>query len=140
MNRYLLDTNTCIYHIKGLFNIDKKIAAIGIENCFLSEITIAELKFGVENSENKEKNRENVEKCIKLFQVIPISSSIDIYARENARLKTLGNLPDDFDLLIGCTAIANELILVTRNVKHFERLSSLKIEDWTKNETHRAKP
>jgi len=140
MNRYLLDTNTCIYHIKGLFNIDKKIAAIGIENCFLSEITIAELKFGVENSENKEKNRENVEKFIKLFQVIPISSSIDIYAREKARLKTLGNLLDDFDLLIGCIAIANELILVTRNVKHFERLSSLKIEDWTKNETHRAKP
>jgi len=133
MNKYLLDTNICIYHIKGLFDIDKKIAVAGIENCFLSEITIAELKFGVENSENKEKNRENVEKFIKLFQVIPISSCIDIYAREKARLKTLGNLLDDFDLLIGCTAIDNELILVTRNVKHFERLSSLKIEDWTQN-------
>jgi tRNA(fMet)-specific endonuclease VapC len=91
------------------------------------------LKFGVENSENKEKNRENVEKFITLFQVIPISSCIDIYAREKARLKTQGNLLDGFDLLIGCTAIANEPILVTGNVKHFERLSPLKIEDWTKN-------
>lgn len=133
MKKYLLDTNTCIYHIKGLFDIDKKIARIGIENCFLSEITIAELKFGVENSENKEKNRENVEKFIKLFQIIPISSCIDIYASEKAKLKIQGNLIDDFDLLIGCTAIANELILVTRNVKHFERLSSLKLEDWTKS-------
>jgi tRNA(fMet)-specific endonuclease VapC len=132
MKQYLLDTNICIYHIKGLFDIDKKIAGIGIENCFLSEITIAELKFGVENSENKERNRANVEKFLKLFQVIPISACLDVYAREKARLKSQGNLLDDFDLLIGCTAIANDLILVTRNAKHFERLSSLKLEDWTK--------
>jgi tRNA(fMet)-specific endonuclease VapC len=133
MKRYLLDTNICIYHIKGLFDIDKKISRIGIENCFLSEITIAELKFGVESSENKKKNRENVEKFIKLFPIIPISSCIDIYAIEKAKLKSQGNLIDDFDLLIGCTAIANDLILVTRNVKHFERLSTLKLENWAQN-------
>ncbi|MCX6582217.1 MAG: hypothetical protein NT166_18760 [Candidatus Aminicenantes bacterium] len=43
-----------------------------------------------------------------------------------------GHLIDDFDLLIGCSAIANGLILVTRNEKHFNRLSSLKIENWAK--------
>ena len=135
MKKYLLDTNICIYHIKGLYDIDKKIEEVGIESCFLSEITIAELKFGVENSENKEKNKEEVEKFIKLFQVIPISPCLDTYAAEKAKLKKQGNLIDDFDLLIGCTAIANDFILVTRNVKHFERLSSIKLENWAKNES-----
>jgi predicted nucleic acid-binding protein len=38
-------------------------------------------------------------------------------------------------LLIGCTAIANDFILVTRNLNHFERLSSIKLENWAKNES-----
>ena len=96
----------------------------------MSEINIAELKFGIECSEYKEKNRERVEEFIKLFQVIPISSCLDIYAREKAQLKFQGKMIDDFDLLIGCTAIANNLILVTRNVKHFERLSSIQTDNW----------
>lgn len=136
MNQYLLDTNICIYHIKGLYDIDKKIETAGIENCFLSEITIAELKFGVENSENKKKNKDDVEEFIKLFKVIPISSCLDTYATEKTKLKKQGNLIDDFDLLIGCTAIANDFILVTRNVKHFERLTSIKLENWAENESH----
>lgn len=54
MNQYLLDTNICIYFLKGQFNINEKIKKIGIENCFLFEMTIAEMKFGVENSDRKE--------------------------------------------------------------------------------------
>jgi len=132
MKKYLLDTNICIYHIKGLFDLDKKIANAGIENCYLSEINIAELKYGVECSEHKEKNRKKIEEFLKLFQIVPISSCLDIYAKEKARLKSKGHLIDDFDLLIGCSAIANGLILVTRNEKHFNRLASLKIENWAK--------
>ncbi len=131
MKKYLLDTNNCIYHMKGLFNLHKKIVAAGIENCYLSEINVAELKYGIECSENKEKNREAMEKFMKLFIILPISSCLDTYAAEKARLRKEGNLIDDFDLLIGCTAISNQLILVTRNTKHFERLSNLEIEDWT---------
>jgi tRNA(fMet)-specific endonuclease VapC len=51
LKKYLLDTNICIYFLKGLYQLDEKIQKAGIENCFLSEITIAELKFGAENSE-----------------------------------------------------------------------------------------
>ncbi len=131
MTRYLLDTNICIYHLKGLYGLDKKIKSAGIENCFLSEITLAELKFGVENSEHKEKNRKKVDPFIKLFQITPIISCLDTYAKEKARLKKQGKLIDDFDLLIGSSALANDLVLVTKNVKHFERISLLKIEDWT---------
>jgi len=56
--KYLLDTNICIYYLKGLYNLKEKINVVGNENCYISEITVAELKFGVENSEQKKKNRE----------------------------------------------------------------------------------
>ena len=130
MKKYLLDTNICVYFLKGLYNLDQKIAKAETENCFVSEITIAELKFGVENSENKEKNQKTVDDFVSKFTIIPIFNSLDIYAKEKARLRKKGNPLDDFDLLIGSTAISNNLILVTRNVSDFERLDGIEIENW----------
>jgi tRNA(fMet)-specific endonuclease VapC len=122
LKKYLLDTNICIYFLKGLFHLDKKIDLAGLSNCYVSEITIAELKFGAENSENQEKNRKTVDQFVNKFTIIPIFNSLDIYAKEKARLKKKGEPLDDFDLLIGATAISNDLILVTRNVSDFKRM------------------
>ena len=130
MSKFLLDTNICIYFLKGQYNLIQKLEKIGLENCFISEITIAELKFGAENSESKEKNRNTVDDFISRFTIIPIFNSLDIYAKEKARLRKAGNPLDDFDLLIGATAISNDLVLVTRNVTDFERLEGIKIENW----------
>jgi tRNA(fMet)-specific endonuclease VapC len=130
LKKYLLDTNICIYFLKGLFNLDKGIENAGLSNCFVSEITIAELKFGAENSENQEKNRKTVDQFVSKFTVIPIFNSLDVYANEKSRLKKKGFPLDDFDLLIGATAISNNLILVTRNVSDFERLKGIEIENW----------
>lgn len=132
MKRYLLDTNICIYFLKGQFEINKKIEAVGISNCFVSEITIAELKFGVENSSFKSKNQETLEKFQNKFTILPIFKSLDIYAKEKARLKVKGKTLDDFDLLIGASAISNNMTLVTRNLRDFDRLEGIDIEDWTK--------
>lgn len=131
MKKYLLDTNICIYFLKGQFGLHDKINEIGEENCFLSEITIAELKFGVENSVQKGKNRKNIEEFQAKFDIIPIFPALDIFAKEKARLKTKGKILDDFDLLIGSTAIFNNLTLVTKNVSDFDRLDGIVIEDWT---------
>jgi tRNA(fMet)-specific endonuclease VapC len=116
--------------LKGQYNLDQKLEKIKLENCFISEITIAELKFGAENSESKEKNRNTVDDFIGRFTIIPIFNSLDVYAKEKARLRKTGNPIDDFDLLIGATAISNNLILVTRNVSDFERLEGIQIENW----------
>jgi tRNA(fMet)-specific endonuclease VapC len=104
---------------------------MGEENCYLSEITIAELKYGVENSKQKEKNRKTHEEFQAKFKILPVFPALDIYAQEKARLKTKGRILDDFDLLIGATAIYNNLTLVTRNVSDFERLNEIAIENWT---------
>jgi tRNA(fMet)-specific endonuclease VapC len=62
--------------------------------------------------------------------VKPITSCLDVFAHEKARLSKSGMIIPDFDLLIGATAIANDLILVTNNEKHFSRLEGITIENW----------
>lgn len=128
---YLIDTNICIYYMKGLFELDKKFKQAGLENCFIWEITLAELKFGVENSQNIQKNRKVLDDFLSGLQVIPIFQAIDIYAKEKARLRKEGTTIDDFDLLIGATGIAYNLIVVTNNFKHFNKINNIKLEDWT---------
>jgi tRNA(fMet)-specific endonuclease VapC len=132
LKKYLLDTNICIYFLKGLFSLDKIIEEAGIENCFISEITVAELKFGIENSENKEENKETIDDFVSKFTIIPIFNSLDTYALEKARLRKKGFPLDDFDLLIGATAISNNLILVTRNTSDFDRLEGIEIQNWVR--------
>jgi tRNA(fMet)-specific endonuclease VapC len=131
LKNYLLDTNICIYFIKGLYNLNKKIAEVGQENCFISEITVAELKYGVENSKSPEQMRPVVEAFIPKFAVIPIYNCLDIYAFEKAKLRKSGLMIDDFDILIGATSVANNMIMVTNNVAHLNRLDDIIIEDWT---------
>ncbi len=130
MKKYLLDTNICIYFLKGQFDLHRKIEEIGEENCYLSEITIAELKYGTENSVQKEKNRKNNDEFQAKFKIIPVFPALDVYAKEKARLKTKGIVVDDFDLLIGATAIHNNLTLVTRNVRDFDRVNDIEIQNW----------
>jgi tRNA(fMet)-specific endonuclease VapC len=65
------------------------------------------------------------------FGIIPIFPALDIYAKEKVRLKIKGKILDDFDLLIGSTAIFNNLTLVTKNVSDFDRLEAIEIQDWT---------
>jgi len=127
--RYLLDTDICIFFLQGKFNIKEKIKGVGISNCYISEITIAELKFGAMKSSNIEKHTKEVEKMEELFSVIPIYNSLDNYAIEKVKLQ---NLIPDFDLLIGVTAVSNSLVLVSNNERHLKRISHIELENWTK--------
>lgn len=115
---------------KGQFGVADRIESVGINKCFISEITIAELKYGAANSSFPEKNLLKIKELQHRFTVIPIFNSLDMYASQKARLKKSGNILDDFDLLIGATAIANNLVLVTRNVSDFLRLERIEIENW----------
>lgn len=104
---------------------------MGFENCVVSEITIAELKYGIAKSSKKEKNQQVLDTFQSEIDILPIFPALYIYATEKARLKTKGKIVDDFDLLIGATAIHNNLTLVTKNLSDFDRLDRIIIEDWT---------
>jgi tRNA(fMet)-specific endonuclease VapC len=102
----------------------------GLDNCTISEITLAELKYGAELSGRVQENTQLLNEFARRIGILPIFSGIDIFAKEKARLKNLGSLIDDFDLLIGSSAVANNLILVTDNEKHFNRFEHIVIENW----------
>lgn len=131
MKQFLLDTNICIYYIKGLYELKSKFKDVGPENCFISEITLAELKFGVAKSQAKKKNQLALENFLSGIQILPIFPALDIYASEKARLQKSGKVIDDFDLLIGATAVSFDLVMVTNNTNHFNRIADIKLEDWT---------
>ncbi|MEO9887194.1 MAG: type II toxin-antitoxin system VapC family toxin [Balneola sp.] len=131
MNQYLLDTNICIYFIKGLYDLKSKFQEVGPENCFISEITLAELKFGIAKSQAKKRNQQALENFLSGVQILPILPALDIYASEKAHLQKSGNVIDDFDLLIGATAVFFDLMMVTNNTNHFNRINNIKLEDWT---------
>lgn len=132
MKKYLFDTNICIYYIRGKFDLKTKFHSVKIENRYISEITLAELKFGVKNSEFPKKNQKVLENFLTGVQILPIYNSLDFYAEEKARLRKSGNPIDDFDLLIGASAVTNHMILVTNNENHFKRIQKIQIENWTK--------
>ncbi len=128
---YLLDTNIIIFFFRNKHRITEKLDEIGIEHCCISEITLAELKYGAAYSQKPVKHYKEIEQLLDFISVMPVTSAIDLFATEKARLRKLGTPIDDFDLLIGCTAIANDMVIVTNNTKHFQRLNNIQLEDWT---------
>ena len=94
-------------------------------------MTLAELKFGVEKSDRPDKNKKTLDNFLTGVQVLPIFHSLDLYAKDKARLQKAGIPIDDFDLLIGITSVAHKLTMVTNNTNHFKRICGIKLEDWT---------
>ncbi|MCF0058275.1 type II toxin-antitoxin system VapC family toxin [Dyadobacter sp. CY356] len=134
MSLYLLDTNICIHFLKGQYSLAEKIKNVGPLSCYISEITIAELLFGVANSSEsqREKNRKNAQEFLNSFsgRTLLMGDCFYEYARQKSNLRRIGRTVGEFDLLIGSTAIVNDLILVTRNTRDFINLNGIMLENW----------
>lgn len=77
-------------------------------------------------------NLHLIDRFVSEVQVIPFVEAIDFYAQEKNRLRALGTPVEDFDLLIAASARVRDLILVTDNVRHFQNISGLEVENWVK--------
>ena len=131
--KYLLDTNIIIFWLKKRYSIGDKIAEVGEDNCFVSDVTVAELRFGVECSEPAliEQKRKRLADILAYLKVIPFAVAIELYAKEKARLRFAGEMIPDFDLLIGATAVQQNMKMVTNNTKHLSKIQGIDMEDWT---------
>ena len=97
----------------------------------ISVISYGELLFGAEKSQAVEKNLATVQKIKSIFPLFDITPEImEVYAKTKAYMQKMGKTTDDMDLLIASTAIANNLILVTHNSKHFQHIPRLQFVDW----------
>ena len=130
---YLLDTNICIYAIKkkheSLLYILKEKSGEGL---FISSLTIAELEFGVQNSQQVERNRLALLKFLSYFNILDFARSDAIeYGKIKTGLRKKGQLIGPIDLLLAGQAVNREMTLVTNNLKEFSRVQGLKVEDWS---------
>ncbi len=132
MIKFLLDTNICIYLIKKkpaqvLLNLQSlDILEIGI-----SSITLSELEYGVSKSTQPKKNKIALAKFLAPIQIISYDDmASEKYGDIRATLEKVGKTIGSLDLLIGAHALSLDCTLVTNNIKVFERIKSLKIENW----------
>lgn len=131
MSQFILDTDTCIYWLKGNENIEKSIIKHGPENVFITVITECELFYGAYKSTNREKNLEVIAALKKKIKTLHTGHNVsEIYGMIKTELESKGKILDDADLLIGSIALSNNASLVTNNMEHFKRIMGLKIENW----------
>ncbi len=132
MLRYMLDTNICIFviknrpsHLRGMFNAEA-------QHLCISSITLAELLFGAEKSEQVASNLKMVENFSARLPVLPFNESAAAHCGQiRASLERAGTPIGSYDLMIAGHARCDGLALVTNNSKEFERVDGLRIEDWT---------
>lgn len=130
---FLIDTDIIIYSLKNNENVIRNFKRYSLEPKAVSVITIGELLYGAYKSQRKIENLGKVNRIADIFPVIEISMTIiDTFAHLKSDLTTKGTVIDDFDLLIGATALSMNYTIVTNNEKHFEKIPGLEIINWAK--------
>ena len=136
MEQYLLDTDICIEIIKHNERVLDKVEAVGEENCFVTDITIAELFFGAAKSARPE-HFDDVGNILQLFDLKPLLPSLRLYGENKALLENQGRMIGEFDLLIGSCAVYHDLVMVTSNLKHFDHIPHIRLEDWAQKSKYK---
>ncbi|MBZ5550498.1 MAG: type II toxin-antitoxin system VapC family toxin [Acidobacteriia bacterium] len=131
--RYLLDTNTASYVIKGNFpRVRERLLKVPMAEVGISAITEAELRFGVARGPEAAALKRVVEEFLLRVEVLPWNSeSAQQYARIRAALEKEGEPMGNLDLMIAAQAVAAQAMLVTHD-HVFRRVKGLKVEDWSK--------
>ena len=130
---YCLDTNIIVDIFRGNKNFLSKIEeSIKEKNQFcITILTLAELLKGAFLSNKKEESIIFVEDFIKNIEILSLDKeSCKTYGEKFAELQKKGKKTEEIDLFIGSIVLTNGLTLITRNKKHFENISELKLVEW----------
>ena len=130
--RFLLDTNICIYVIKQKpISVKQRLQAINSSDIGISIVTLAELEYGAAKSQNPERNRQILTTFCAPFEIVGLSEEdARILGNIRADLERRGQPIGSYDLLIAAQALSRNLTLVTNNVREFQRIEALTIENW----------
>ena len=130
---HLLDTNHCIFIIKNRSpQAWEKLARHPVGAIGISSVTASELWFGVEKSEQKERNNRALAKFLLPLEIAPYEEkAAERYGKIRAVLEKAGTPIGSLDCLIAAHAVALGVVLVTNNTDEFRRVPGLRLEDWT---------
>ena len=128
---YMLDTNICIYAQKGVSAVIERMRVESRNGLAISAITLAELWHGIEGSAAYDKNVLRLNGLLNVVEVIPFDDKAAAhYGKIAAYLRQNGTPIGTMDMLIAAHALSQGLTVVTNNVREFERVPDLKIENW----------
>ena len=130
--KILLDTNICIYMIKNNPpEVRKHLQQVIPGDVYISSVTVAELQYGVEKSIAKEKNALALETFLLPLVIVPFDlNSALAYGKIRTTLERQGTPIGGMDMLIAAQAIAHDFMLITHNLKEFQRIPDLRCETW----------
>lgn len=131
---YLLDSNICIFLIRNkTLLLRERIKMYSPSLLHLSVITVAELEYGAAKSKNPVKEHQAVLDFVSPFKIIDFKpNDAENFGLIRAYLEKKGTPIGPYDMEIAAQAMTNNLIVVTNNVREFERVPWIKVEDWTK--------
>ena len=129
---YMLDTNICIYVMK---NKPEKVLQRFREELdgglCISSITLAELEYGMKHSSNPAKNEQALLRFLTPLSILPFGAAdASEYGALRTYLQNKGTPIGPLDMLIAGHALTEGLTLVTNNVREFERVPDLRLENW----------
>ncbi len=128
---YVLDTNILIYFFKGIGQVGDKLLSLSPKEISIPSIVIYELEVGIGKSQFPDKRIKQLKDLISVVNVISFTSETAKYsAGIMVQLGKKGMPIGPFDTLIAGTTLEYNAILVTHNIKEFERVPNLQIEDW----------
>lgn len=132
--KYLLDTNICVLLIRQKSpQVLAKLTSHSITDICISAITVAELQYGVQKSNQPTLNQQALDQFLLPLNVIPFDEQDAIdYGYIRANLEAQGLPIGALDTFIAAQALQYNLVLVTNNVREFARVAGLTVEDWTK--------
>ena len=127
---YLLDTNICI----ALLNENRKVVARFnrvFSQCYISTIVLSELYKGVYGSRQLEKNLDSLQQFIELISIEPFDLNAAVeFGKIQSELKQIGKPTGEIDALIAAVARSRDDVIVTNNIKDFENIPNLELENW----------
>lgn len=131
MLKYLLDTNIVIYTMKNRPEKVRKLFNQHKDQICISAITLGELVFGAEHSQQVERNLADIESMAARLEVLPFSNKEAYhFGQIRAELYSAGKPICPYDMMIAGHARASGLILVTNNTNEFKRVQGLLLENW----------
>lgn len=133
--KYLLDTNILIDFLNEVPSVVEKIILVGTRQCCISVISLHELYYGAQLAREKKeeyyyKELEKINTLLEYFKVLTLKTNGEEYAHIKYSLRKNGKPVDEFDMLIAAHAVSEGLTVVTDNIKHFQNMPDVKVENW----------
>ena len=128
----MLDTNICIYIIKNKpRSVKERFREFEIGELGISTITVSELMYGAYKSKQTEKNLKAIESFLMPFEIVDYDYIASVeYGKIRAKLEKKGQVIGNMDMQIAGHALALDLVLVTNNIREFERVEGLRLDNW----------